>query len=147
MKEDQRINELINYARKVEKEMFEIANSKQEYFHLLAGKLCNIRRERIKKIMTRIEQCPEKFNVNKSHLLDSVKAFVNPNVFETTFENEEFFKPGMNFEPDYAKIGTSLKTTVQPDTANKEVIANPEKSMKCDLDECTTFPCNCENCL
>uniref|UniRef100_A0AC34R9Q6 KIX domain-containing protein n=1 Tax=Panagrolaimus sp. JU765 TaxID=591449 RepID=A0AC34R9Q6_9BILA len=137
--EDQRIKDLINYAIKVEKELFEIANSRPEYFHLLAQKIHNIRKEMIKKIMNRIEQSPEKFTVYKSCLLNSVKSFVQPNVFETTFENE-----GMNFEPDNAKIGTSFKTAAPLVTT--KLIANPEKSVGCDLDECTTFPCNCENC-
>uniref|UniRef100_A0AC34R839 KIX domain-containing protein n=1 Tax=Panagrolaimus sp. JU765 TaxID=591449 RepID=A0AC34R839_9BILA len=142
--DDQKNKDLIKDAIKIEKEMFETANSQDEYFHLLAKEIYIIRKEMIKKIMTRIEQSPEKFTVYKSCLLNSVKAFVQPNVFETTSENEKFVKPGMNFEPDNAKIGTSLKTAASPVTA--KLIANPEKSVECDLVECSIFPCNCENC-
>ena len=42
---DQRIKDLISYAKKVEKEMFEHANDKEEYYQLLAEKLYKIQKE------------------------------------------------------------------------------------------------------
>ncbi|VDO63976.1 unnamed protein product [Heligmosomoides polygyrus] len=42
---DQRIRDLINYARKVEMEMFESANDRVKYYHLLAEKIYKIQKD------------------------------------------------------------------------------------------------------
>lgn len=43
--QDQRVSKLIDYAIKLEKAMFEIASSREQYYQLLAEKIYSIRRE------------------------------------------------------------------------------------------------------
>ncbi|CAJ0578654.1 unnamed protein product, partial [Mesorhabditis spiculigera] len=53
---DQRIKDLISYARKVEKEMFELAEDREEYYHLLAEKIFKIQQELLEKKQNRQQQ-------------------------------------------------------------------------------------------
>ena len=43
--QDSRVNSIIQYAMKVEKTMFEVSSSREEYYRLLAEKIYRVRKE------------------------------------------------------------------------------------------------------
>jgi E1A/CREB-binding protein len=51
---DQRIKDLITYARKVEKDMFELAPDKEAYYHMLAEKIYKFQKELQEKKKSRL---------------------------------------------------------------------------------------------